>query len=138
MEKTLITVQATIHAPVEKVWTLWTLPEHITKWNSASEEWHTPRASNDLRVGGKFTSRMEAKNGDMGFDFEGIYTNIIINELIESTLLDGRSLKIVFENENGKTTVTEIFEAETENPAELQQFGWQSILNNFKKYVEAN
>lgn len=135
--KTTITVEATINVPVEKVWKLWTLPEHITKWNSASDDWHTPRAENDLRTGGKFVSRMEAKDGSFGFDFGGVYDKVITNELIAYTMGDGRKAKVTFSSEGNKTKVTEAFEAESQNPVEMQKGGWQAILNNFKKYAES-
>lgn len=136
MEK--ITVKATINARVEKVWQYWTSPEHIVKWNNASEDWHTPKAENDLRVGGKFLSRMEAKDGSMGFDFEGTYTTVETNKQIAYVLADDRKILVEF-NGNGNTTeVVETFDAENENPVEMQQAGWQAILDNFKKYAEAN
>jgi uncharacterized protein YndB with AHSA1/START domain len=136
MEK--ITVKATIHAPVEKVWQLWTSPEHIIKWNSASEDWHTPKAENDLRVGGKFSSRMEAKDGSMGFDFEGIYTAVETNQSIAYVLADDRKINVLFTSNGNSTDVVETFDAENENPLDMQRAGWQAILDNFKKYVEAN
>ncbi len=135
--KISITVEATVNAPLEKVWKLWTTPEHIMKWNNASDDWHTPKAENDLRVGGKFLSRMEAKDGSFGFDFWGIYDEVKTNELIANTLGDGRKMKVVFTPQGNTTIVTETFEAEGENPVELQQQGWQAILNNFKKYAES-
>ncbi len=137
-KETMINVEATIKAPVEKVWQFWTLPEHITKWNNASPDWHTPKAENDLRVGGKFLSRMEAKDGSMGFDFWGIYDAVKTNELLESTLGDGRKLKVIFTANGNETKVVENFEPESENPVEMQRGGWQGILDNFKKYVEEN
>lgn len=136
MEKTVITVENTINAPVEKVWEYWTRPEHITKWNTASEDWHTPRAENDLRVGGSFASRMEAKDGSFGFDFGGVYDAVRKNEYIEYTLGDGRKVKITFTANGNSTKLVESFEAESTNSAELQQRGWQAILDNFKKYTE--
>lgn len=132
-----ITVEATVNAPIEKVWKIWTTPEHIMKWNNASPDWHTPSAENDLRVGGKFLSRMEAKDGSFGFDFWGIYDEIKTNELIANTLGDGRKMKVTFTPQGNTTTVTETFEAEGENSVELQQQGWQAILNNFKTYAES-
>lgn len=135
---TAITVEATVQAPVEKVWSFYTTPEHIKKWNNASPDWHTPHAENDLRVGGKFLSRMEAKDGSFGFDFWGIYDEVQTNELIAYTLGDNRKARIVFNSHNNSTVVTVTFEAETENTVELQKGGWQSILDNFKKYAEAN
>ena len=137
-EKTTITVEATINAPVEKVWKFWTTPEHITKWNNASDDWHTPYAENDLRVGGKFLSRMEAKDGSMGFDFEGVYETVKTNELIEYGLADNRKIKVAFINNGSQTKVVESFDAENENPVEMQRGGWQAILDNFKKYTESN
>jgi uncharacterized protein YndB with AHSA1/START domain len=136
--KTAITVATTINAPVEKVWRFWSLPEHITKWCSASDDWHTPKAENDLRTGGKFLSRMEAKDGSFGFDFGGIYDAVKTNELIEYTIGDGRKVTIQFAANGNETKVTETFEAESTNPIEMQRGGWQAILDNFKKYVEAN
>ena len=133
-----ITVEAAITAPIEKVWQAWTGPEHIVKWNNASDDWHTPSATNDLTVGGKFTSRMEAKDGSMGFDFEGTYTYIQPNQTIEYIIADGRTVKVDFIIIDDHCKVIETFEAENENPVELQQQGWQSILNNFKSYVESN
>jgi uncharacterized protein YndB with AHSA1/START domain len=137
-EKTEITVSVTVNSPIQKVWKFWTLPEHIMQWNFASDEWHAPKAENDLQTGGKFLSRMEAKDGSFGFDFWGVYDQIKVNELISYTLGDGRKAKITFINEGNTTKVIEKFEAENENSIELQQGGWQAILNNFKKYIETN
>ena len=134
--KTTITIEATINAPVEKVWKFWTEPEHIKQWNNASDDWHTPKAENDLRVGGKFSSRMEAKDGSFGFDFGGVYDKVKTNELIAYTLGDDRKVKIIFTSQGNSTKVTEAFEAESENAIDLQKTGWQAILNNFKKYTE--
>ncbi|MEH7484781.1 SRPBCC family protein [Neobacillus drentensis] len=131
-----ITVKATVHAPVEKVWEYWTEPKHITKWNNASEDWHTPIAENDLTVGGKFLTRMEAKDGSFGFDFGGIYDEVKLNEVISYTMGDGRKVNITFNGQGNETQVIETFDAETTNPIEMQQAGWQSILDNFKKYSE--
>lgn len=131
-----VTVETTVHAPVEKVWKYWTEPEHITKWNSASDDWHTPFSENDLRVGGKFSSRMEAKDGSFGFDFGGVYDEVKLNEFIAYTLGDERQVEISFINEENNTKVIEVFDAETENPIKMQQQGWQAILDNFKKYAE--
>lgn len=135
---TVITVQNTIDAPVEKVWELWNKPEHITKWANASDDWHTTRAENDLQVGGKFLSRMEAKDGSFGFDFGGIYDAVRENEYIEYTLGDNRKVKINFIPEGNQTKVVESFDAESTHSVEMQQGGWQAILDNFKKYTEAN
>ena len=135
-EKTIITVEAVVNAPVEKVWESWTRPEHITKWCSASDDWHVPRAENDVRVGGSFLTRMEAKDGSFGFDFVGVYDAVKPNEYIEYTIGDGRNVKIHFTPQGNKTKVTESFEPEGTNPVEMQKGGWQAILNNFKKYTE--
>ncbi|MBN2611086.1 MAG: SRPBCC domain-containing protein [Bacteroidales bacterium] len=136
-EKTTITVSVAINANVEKVWNLWTNPEHIVKWNFASDDWHTPRAENNLKTGGKFLSRMEARDGTAGFDFTGVYTRIVFMKLIEYSMDDGRKVKISFASKGKETTLTETFEAEQSHATELQRDGWQSILNNFKKYVES-
>ena len=136
--KTVLTVQATINAPVSKVWEYWNQPEHIKKWCFASEDWHTPQAENDLQVGGKFSSRMEAKDGSFGFDFEGIYEEVKPYQSIAYSMADGRKVEIIFDNIDGNTSVTETFDAESMNSAEMQQAGWQAILDNFKKYAEAN
>ena len=136
--KTVITIENTINAPVKKVWEYWTKPEHITQWNNASDDWHTPHAENDLRVGGSFLSRMEAKDGSFGFDFGGVYDAVTTNEYIEYTMGDGRKVKITFTPDGNKTKVVESFEAENTNSIEMQQGGWQNILDNFKKYTEAN
>jgi uncharacterized protein YndB with AHSA1/START domain len=133
-----ITIENTVHAPIEKVWQYWTMPKHITQWNNASNDWHTPHSENDVIVGGKFLSRMEAKDGSMGFDFSGVYNEVTVNELIAYTMDDGRKAKIVFSALGSKTKVVETFEAETENSIEMQRDGWQAILDNFKKYAEAD
>lgn len=133
---TKITIETTINAPVEKVWRYWTEPNHITKWNNASEDWHTPFSENDLRVGGKFLSRMEAKDGSSGFDFSGIYDEVKLHELISYAIEDGRTVRIAFLDQGKGTKVIETFEAESTYPIELQQKGWQAILDNFKAYTE--
>ncbi|MEP7256431.1 MAG: SRPBCC family protein, partial [Ferruginibacter sp.] len=138
MQTTNISIENTVNAPVEKVWQYWTTPEHICKWNNASADWHTPRAENDLRVGGKFSSRMEARDGSFGFDFGGVYDEVKTNEVIAYTLADGRKVKIIFTSQGNTTKVAETFDAENENPVEMQRGGWQAILDNFKKYTEAN
>lgn len=132
-----ITVEALINKPKEEVWNFWTSPEHIINWNFASDDWHTPNASNDLQIGGKFSSTMASKDGCMSFDFNGIYTNIIPYEIIEYTIADGRKVKVIFESKDNSTKVTEIFEAESTHTLEMQKGGWQAILNNFKKYAES-
>lgn len=136
--KTKITIEATINAPIKKVWEYWTLPQHIIQWNAASDDWHCPSATNDLRPGGKFTSRMEAKDGNFGFDFEGIYNEVETHKLIAYSLEDGRTVRTEFSEINTKTVIKTVFDAENENPVEMQRDGWQSILNNFKHYTESN
>ncbi|MDI5893648.1 SRPBCC family protein [Flavobacterium algoritolerans] len=132
----MITVQSTINASMEKVWELWTAPEHVMMWNNASEDWHTPFAENDLKVGGKFKYTMASTDGTMRFDFEGVYTNVVNPSLIEYEMADGRKVKIVFEKDAEGIKVIESFDPETVNPEEMQKNGWQAILDNFKKYVE--
>lgn len=129
-----VTVEITIPAPIELIWQAWTTPEDITQWNAASDDWHTTRASVDLRVGGTFSSRMEAKNGSMGFDFEGTYTKIVQHQLIEGTFGE-RTLQVEFLAGPGGITVRETFEAEQTFSVEQQRTGWQSILNSFARYV---
>lgn len=136
--KSLITVEALVNAPVEKVWKCWTDPAHITKWNFADPSWHCPSAVNDFRVGGKYSARMEAKDGSFGFDFESTYDKIENEKLLELTMGDGRYWKVTFESKGNSTLVTEIFEAESQNPVDMQKGGWQLILNNFKNYTEKN
>lgn len=138
MTPTTITIEASILAPVEKVWQYFTDTKHILKWNNASEDWHTTKAENDLRVDGKFSSRMEAKDGSFGFDFGGVYTKVNINEEIAYTLGDERKVTIKFSTDGNVTNIVETFEAEQTNPIEMQRDGWQAILNNFKKYTESN
>lgn len=134
--KTSITVTATVHAPVEKVWECWSDPAHITQWNNASDDWHTPHATNDLRAGGSFTARMEAKDGSMGFDFGGVYDQVEHHQLIAYTMGDGRKVSVHFTSRGNETDVKETFDAENMHPEEMQRAGWQAILDNFKKYVE--
>lgn len=133
-----ITVESTINAPVAQVWTLWTSPEHIKNWNTASEDWHTTHAENDLRAGGSFSSRMEAKDGSFGFDFNGSYDAVNLHEHIAYTIADGRKVTIAFSGSGNTTKITETFEAENTNPLDMQRGGWQAILDNFKKYAESN
>ena len=135
---TVLTVTTTVNAPVSKVWDYWTSPEHIMQWNSASPEWHTPSATNDLRTGGSFTSRMEARDGSMGFDFGGVYDLVEDQRTIEYTMGDGRKVKITFTAEGDQTKIVESFDAETQNSLEMQQAGWQAIMDNFKTYTENN
>lgn len=137
-EKTVITVEALVKAPVAKVWQYWAGPEHITQWCQASDDWHAPYADNDLTTGGKFKTTMAAKDGSFSFDFEGVYSNVQAHKLIEYAMPDGRKVKIEFVDLGTETKVTESFEAESANPLEMQKGGWQAILDNFKKYAEAN
>ena len=137
-QKTVITIDTIVKSPIEKIWKFWSEPKHITKWAAASDDWHTTRAENDLRVGGKFISRMEAKDGSFGFDFGGEYDDVKENKLIAYTLGDGRKVKTTFSTTGNETKIVQSFEAETTNPIEMQRGGWQAILNNFKKYAEEN
>ncbi|HEY0653168.1 MAG TPA: SRPBCC family protein [Chryseosolibacter sp.] len=132
-----ITVQTTVNAPVKKVWEAWSEPKHITKWCQASDDWHAPKAENDLRTGGKFVTTMAAKDGSVSFDFGGVYSNVKPTSLIEYAMEDGRKVKVIFESIGDKTKVTETFDPESENSIELQRDGWQAILDNFKKYTES-
>lgn len=133
-----ITVEALINAPVQKVWDFYTNPVHIVNWNNASEDWTTTKSQTDLKAGGRFLSRMEAKDGSAGFDFVGTYTQVEVNSLINYTLDDNRKVSVVFTPQDNATKVTVTFDAEKVNAAELQQKGWQAILDNFKKYTEQN
>jgi uncharacterized protein YndB with AHSA1/START domain len=132
----VIRIATRVNAPVEKVWQCWTSPEHITKWNQASSDWHTPWAKNDLVVGGHFSSRMEAKDGSMGFEFGGTYDEVVEHKKIAYTMGDGRKVTVSFSETAGVTEVVEEFETEDQNSAELQRQGWQAILDNFKAYTE--
>ncbi len=136
--KKKITVEVDIKAPIEKVWHFWVEPVHIVNWNNASDDWHTPSAENDLRTDGKFNFRMEAKDGSSGFDFEGVYQEIKSTESIIYKLADERQVEITFSEKGENTHVREIFDPEDTFSLEMQQSGWQSILDNFKKYVESN
>lgn len=135
---TKITISASLNAPIDKVWDRWTNPEHITKWNFAIDTWQCPFASNDLKKGGKYQARMEAKDGSFGFDFEAVYDIVIIHQELTYTMTDGRKATTLFTENENETSVTTTFDAESENPIEMQQQGWQLILDNFKKYVESN
>ena len=132
-----ITVSTSVNAPISNVWECWTSPEHIVHWNFATDEWHCPAATNDLKPGGEFSWRMEAKDGSMGFDYTGTYEKIELHHLIEKKLEDGRAVSITFKEVGETVEVTEVLEIEDENSAEMQQQGWQAILGNFKKYVES-
>ncbi len=134
--QTVITVEALINASEDNVWAFWTNPEDIKIWNTASDDWHTTAATNDLQVGGKFSSTMAAKDGSFSFDFWGIYDKIHKNQTIAYTMGDGRKAETTFTKKGEQTLVTTVFDAENENPVELQQGGWQAILNNFKAYAE--
>ena len=133
-----ITVSTRVNAKINKVWQFWTDPIHIVNWNFASDDWCCPTAINDLSPGGELNWRMEAKDGSMGFDFTGTYKTIVQNEIIHYEISDGRTVKISFKTEQDEVVLTETFDAEDQNSAELQKAGWQAILNNFKKYVEEN
>lgn len=133
---TKISVETHVNAPLSKVWNAYTTPSDIVQWNTASVDWHTTKATVDLRVGGVFSSRMEAKDGSFGFDFEGTYTKVVPNELLEFSFGD-RTASVAFISEANGVTVRVEFDAESENPIEQQQQGWQSILNNFAKFVQA-
>lgn len=126
-----------VDAPVSRTWECWTDPAHIVQWNFAIDTWHAPHATNDLRVGGSFSCRMEAKDGSMGFDFGGIYDEVVLHKRISYHLGDKRTVAVTFSEEGKQTRVVEIFDTEDENSAEMQRQGWQSILNNFKKHVES-
>ena len=130
-----ITVETKIAAPIEQVWRAWTTPDDIKQWNAASDDWHTTRAAVDLRVGGSFSSRMEAKDGNMGFDFAGTYTRVVDHLLIECALGD-RVLLVEFVSGPEGVTVRETFDAEAAHSVEQQRSGWQAILDNFKRHVE--
>jgi len=134
--KTVITISATINAPIEKVWKCWTTPENIMQWNQASPDWHCPASAVDLKIGGKFSATMAAKDGSFAFDFWGTYDDILENELLMITMGDGRKWKTTFASNGDVTEVVESFEAENQNPIEMQQGGWQAILNSFKAHTE--
>ncbi len=131
-------VKATVKSPIEKVWNFWTDPTHITKWCTATPEWHTPKAENDLKTGGAFMSRMEAKDGSMGFDFRGTYDEVKLHHRIVYTMEDGRKAWIDFKKVGEAVEIVERFHAENTNPVEMQQAGWQAIMDSFKKYTESN
>lgn len=138
MEPTQITIQADIAAEPAKLWQLYTQPEHITQWNFATPEWQCPHAENDLRVGGTYRARMEAKDGSYGFDFEAVYQEVVPNEKMVYALADGRLVTTAFAAQDAGTLVTTTFDAEGVNDVEMQRAGWQAILNNFKQYAEAS
>jgi len=131
-----ITIETTVNAPIDKVWDCWTLPEHITEWSFATDDWEAPSAENDLRVGGKFKTTMAAKDKSASFDFVGTYSSVEKNSKIEYDLEDGRHVVIMFTDTPEGIKVTETFDPESENSEQAQRSGWQGFLNNFKKYVE--
>lgn len=133
----MITVKTTIHSSLEQVWAAWTNPEHITQWTFASDDWHAPFAETDLKIGGRFKTTMAAKDGSFSFDFSGTFTTVEQFKTIAYTLDDERKVVIEFSEENGEVTVIESFEPESQNSLEMQETGWQMILNNFKKYVDS-
>ena len=132
-----ITIETTINAPIAHVWEKWTKPEHIQNWNFASPDWHCPKATTDLQVGGEFHYEMASKDGSMSFDFWGTFQQIEDGKMIASVLGDGRKMQVTFETTEAGTKVTEQFEPENQNPEEMQKAGWQMILDNFKSYVES-
>jgi uncharacterized protein YndB with AHSA1/START domain len=132
-----ITVETLVNAKLNKVWDAWNNPADIMRWNTAQEDWHTTRSTVDLREGGKFMARMEAKDGSAGFDFEGTYTRIVPKKVIEYRMSDGREVKVEFVERAGGILVQETFDAETENTPEFQRQGWQAIIDNFRRHVEA-
>ncbi|MBK9177830.1 MAG: SRPBCC family protein [Flavobacteriales bacterium] len=133
---TRITVSAFVNKPITHVWNCWTAPAHIMQWNAANDDWHCPKASNDLRAGGKFSSTMAARDGSFSFDFEGVYGDVQTNKRIAYTMPDGRTCEILFTEKDGATQVVESFDAEATNPVEMQRAGWQAILDRFKTYTE--
>ena len=133
-----ICIDTVIDSDIDTVWKAWNTPQDIMQWNAASDDWHTTPSEVDLRVGGSFNSRMEAKDGSMGFDFSGTYTKVIPNELVEYELDDGRVVSINFSSKAGSVVVTQEFDAESQMEAERQRQGWQSILSNFARHVESS
>jgi len=133
-----ITIETSIKADAKKVWDYYTNPVHIVKWNFAHPSWHCPKAENDMRVGGRYCARMEAKDGSFGFDFEAIYSELVIGEKFTYGMPDDRQVSVSFKDNTGSATITIVFDAETINPIEMQKAGWQSILDNFKSYTESN
>ena len=131
-----ITITTTVNSDINRVWQIWSEPDHIKNWNHASPDWHTPKAKIDLRKGGRFITRMEAKDGSMGFDFGGTYDEVVPNKNIKYTLDDGRKVDITFSKTTNGIMISETFEPESQNPVAMQRQGWQAILENFKKYAE--
>lgn len=132
-----ITIETVVKADLETVWQAWNTPEDIKQWNSASDDWHTTESTVDLREGGIFSARMEAKDGSVGFDFEGTYTRIVPHELIEFSMSDGRKVEVHFAETADGVHIRETFETESENEPDVQRQGWQAILDRFAGYVEA-
>lgn len=132
-----ITVETVVAASLSKVWDAWTTPEDIKQWNAASDDWHTTASTVDLREGGTFSSRMEAKDGSFGFDFAGTYTRVVPHKIIEFTMGDDRAVTIEFEEREGAVRVKETFDAEGQHSLEQQRQGWQAILDNFRRHVES-
>jgi uncharacterized protein YndB with AHSA1/START domain len=137
MSNQKISITANINAPQDKVWTYYTDPQHIVNWNFADPSWHCPSAENDMKVGGIYNARMEAKDGSFGFDFRAIYTEIVNGESFTYGF-DGREVDVNLKSDGDQTVINVTFDPESENPIELQQAGWQAILNNFKAYIESN
>lgn len=135
--KNLITVETVVKAPVEKVWKAWNEPQHIMNWCQASDDWHAPASTNDIRTGGTFSTTMAAKDGSYSFDFGGVYDNVKEYELIQYTMGDNRKVEVIFTLEGKDTKIVETFEAESTHSLEMQRGGWQAILDNFKKYTES-
>ncbi|PJZ48772.1 SRPBCC family protein [Leptospira saintgironsiae] len=138
MDSKQINIQATIAADIKKAWEYYTDPKHIIHWNFATDDWQCPWAKNDLRPGGMYSARMEAKDGSFGFEFGAIYDTVVDQKNLAYTMGDGRKATVNFENKDNETIVTVIFDPESTNPVEMQRGGWQAILDNYKKYTEAN
>ena len=133
-----ITVSTHVATPINQAWEYWTRPEHIVRWNYASDDWHCPSAENDLKIGGVFRSTMAARDGSMQFDFAGMYDDVVLHKIISYSMPDGRQVFVMFEESDGHTIVTERFDPDSSHPVDMQRAGWQAILDNFKKYAEQN
>lgn len=138
MPNNKITIEAIVNKPINEVWGKYTVPEHIMQWNHASDDWYSPSAENDLRVGGAFTYKMAARDGSYSFDFSGVYDEVDKNKKIAYTLDDGRKVVVEFNELGDSVKIVTTFEAEQSNPLDMQKAGWQAILDNFKKYVDNN
>lgn len=134
----MITVQTSVNATIEKVWEFWTTPKHIQKWNNPTDDWHTPSVENDVKAGGKFKYKMAKKDGSISFDYEGIYTKVDKFLVIEYQLVDNRTVSVQFESQDDKVIITEIFAPDAANPENEQKEFCQGVIDNFKKYAEAN